>query len=188
MTRPTRLLPHAAAAMLVLLGACSPGPNPNAKKVINACLAVSAADASAIVGGELMAYKMTGDDAPRAICEYNTQSADTMALIQLQKADAIKDTAADLASDQQSIHMLFKSDVKPPVTHPADGFGAAAFYANMTPRKDATVVQLHLIENGWKVTAVVNNPKDITTGEKQAATLVQKVFDSIQSGAAFGTI
>lgn len=188
MIRSPRILPLVAVMTLAMLGACSPGPNPDAKKVINACLAVSAADASDIVGGQLMAYKMTGDDAPRAICEYNTQTADTMALIQLQKADAIKDPAADLASDQQSIHMLFKSDVKPPVTHPADGFGAAAFYANMTPRKDATVVQLHLIENGWKVTAVVNNPKDFASGEKQAATLVQKAFENIQNGGAFNAI
>src|SRR5579859_3792327 len=106
MIRPNRTLPLAVFMTLAALAACSPGPNPDAKKVINACLAVSAADASAIVGGQLMAYKMTGDGAPRAICEFNTATADTMALIQLQKADAIKDPAADLSSDQQSIHML----------------------------------------------------------------------------------
>lgn len=189
MTRLMRqLTPFALLATLAGLAACSPGPNPNAKKVVAACLAISGAEASAVIGDTLGAFRMTGDDAPRAICEYNNAKGDTAALLQLQKADGIKDTAADLAADEQQIHTLFKADIKPPITHPADGFGGGAFYVNMMPRPDATVVQLHLTQNGWKVVVVVNNPKDFPSGEKQAAALAQKALDNIQSGAAYTSL
>src|ERR1700685_1470790 len=88
---------------LSALSACSPGPDPNAKRVLVACLTVSDVDASAILGAQVEPFRLTGDDAPRAICAFNDAKSNTFAMVQLQKADNIKDVAATLAADQQSI-------------------------------------------------------------------------------------
>jgi hypothetical protein len=41
-----------------------------------------------------------------------------------------------------------------------------------------------VIQNGYKILAQVNNPKDFATGEKQAAAMVTQAFENLKSGSA----
>ena len=184
----TRLsaLTLSAVAVLAFLSACGPQqPDPNAKKVIEACLAVSAADATAILGQPLTANKMSGDDAPISICSYNDPSNSSVGLVKLQSADKIKDAQANLSSDEEMLKGVYKGNVKPVVARPADGFGPGAFYMDITPGLGAIEVQMYVIQDGYKLSVVVNQSKDFPTAEKQAAGLANKVFESLKNGQAF---
>ena len=69
MIRSSRLLPLLVAlTTLAALNACSPTPDPNAKRIMVACLTVSDTDASAILGAQVAPFRLTADEAPRAIC------------------------------------------------------------------------------------------------------------------------
>lgn len=175
------------AACALLIAACSPSsaPDPNAKKVLMACLVVSNIDAGQILGGQLTAFRFSGDKSPVKVCAYNDAQDTTRGLLQIQKADKITDPAADLAADEQQVQKLFKNAITPLQTHPADGFGPGAFFVDNTQGPNATSVQLHLIQNGYKLMLQVNNPKDFASGEKQAAAMAQRAFANIQGGAAF---
>ncbi|HEX5340545.1 MAG TPA: hypothetical protein VFX47_06655 [Gammaproteobacteria bacterium] len=194
MIRLSPLAKLAAIALLTLgtlaLSACSPNstPNPNAKQVLSACLAVTNVDAGKLFGTELTAFKLSGEGSPTKVCKYIDAKGTAYALLKLQSADKIKDPAADLNADAEQNKMLFKNNLKPIVIHPADGFGPGAFYVNNTAGPDATSVQLHVIENGYKILAQVNNPKDFPSGEKQAAAMVKQAFTNIQNGAALQTL
>ena len=179
-----RLLTLTLAA-LALLSACEQQPDPNARKVLEACLAVSAADATAIVGQPLTANKMSGEDAPISICSYNDPSNSSVGLVKLQSADKIKDSQANLASDMEMLKGVYKGNVKPVVARPADGFGPGAFYMDITPGLGSIEVQLYTIQDGYKLIVVVNQSKDFPTAEKQAAGLANKVFESLKNGQAF---
>ncbi|MGH8320826.1 MAG: hypothetical protein ACRESX_04975 [Gammaproteobacteria bacterium] len=189
LNRFAKLTVMAAAGGLLLgnLAACSHGPNPNAKKVLMACLAVTNIEAGKILGGELTAFKLSGEGSPVHICEYNNANNDTLGLLQIKESDS-KDPADDLAKDAAMQKGLFKNNIVPVVIHPADGFGDGAFYLDVTQSPTAKSVQLHIIENGYKMMAQVNNPKDFATGEKQATALAQQAFANIKSGAAFQTL
>lgn len=170
---------------LALLSACTQQPDPNAKKILESCLAVSAADASAILGQTLTANRMSGADAPRSICAYNDANNNTYGLVEMQSADKIKDQQADLASDLETNKGAYKGNIKPVVTHPADSYGPGAFYLDITPALDSLSVQLHAFESGYKIIVVVNNSKDYPTAEKQADAIAKKVAENIQNGSAF---
>lgn len=186
MIRLTRVLSLSFAGLaLAGLSACNPGPNPNSKKVIVACMAVSAAEAGAIMGGNLIAQKMTGDDAPRSICSYSDDKDNNHGLVQLQKADAVKDPVAELASDAALTIGVHKNDVKPATQHPADGFGPGAYFTNIKPSADELTVELGLVEDGYLVKVVVRNTKDFATAEQMAAAMAKKVSENIQNGNAF---
>lgn len=184
MTRPLTLTLSAVAA-LTLLAACEQQPDPNARKILEACLAVSAADATAIVGQPLTANKMSGEDAPISICSYNDPSNSSVGLVKLQSSDKIKDSQANLSSDMEMLKGVYKGNVKPVVAHPADGFGPGAFYMDITPGLGSIEVQLYTIQDGYKLIVVVNQSKDFPTAEKQAAGLANKVFESLKNGQAF---
>src|SRR5690242_16443640 len=122
MTRTALALPLVSAALLALSG-CSQGPDPNARKVISSCMAVSAAEASGIFGVAVTANRISGDDAPHSICSYNDASNTPLALIDIKKQeDKVKDTAADLGSDGKMVLNSMGGLIKPAVVHPADGF------------------------------------------------------------------
>jgi hypothetical protein len=182
------LLPACAA---LLAAGCSPDSgdaNPNAKKVISSCLALSADDASKILGATVTANRMAGDDAPISICAYKDASNTTVALVKIDKTNKYPDQAAALAADQKSEQNLFSTNIKPPKYRPADGFMPGSFYGDITPRFDALEVELGTFEGGNKMLFVINNPKDFDTGEKQAAAMAHKVFENIQNGTAMATL
>ncbi|MGH8398986.1 MAG: hypothetical protein ACRETA_12210 [Gammaproteobacteria bacterium] len=184
-TKPTLI-----AAWALLLGslvACSGGPNPNAKKVLMACLAVTNIDAGKILGGELTAFKLSGEGSPIHICEYNDANNDTLGLLQITESKS-KDPASDLAKDAAIQKGVLKNNIVPAVIHPANGFGEGAFYVDNTQSPTATSVQLHFIENGYTMMVQVNNPKDFTAGEKKAAAVAQQALANIKSGVAFQTL
>ena len=186
MIRSSRILPWLTVlTALCILNACSPGPDPDAKRVLVACLTVSDVDASAILGAQVEPFRLTGDDAPRAICAFNDAKSNTFAMVQLQKADNVKDVAAALAADQQSIQTLLKDSIIPVVFHPAVGFGTGAFYVDNSVSPGVTSVQLHLIQNDYSIMVQVNNPKSFPDGEKQAASLAHKMLDNMQNGTAY---
>jgi hypothetical protein len=194
MMRSSHLAKFAAPVLLVLgalsLNACSPSsaPNPDAKKVLMACLAVNNTQASKILGGNLTAYKLSGDNSPVKVCQYADDKGTSYGLFKIEDASGIKDAAADLAAEAQQNKELFKNNLKPIVIHPADGFGPGAFYLDNTTGPDSSSVQLRLIQNGYKILAQVNNPKDFATGEKQAAAMVTQAFANLNSGAAVQTV
>lgn len=185
MTRLTRYLPLLALASLGLISGCEQQPDPNAKKIIEACLSVSAADASAILGQTLTANRMSGDDAPRSICAFNDASNTTYGLVQLQAADKTKDQQAALASDQNFELGVYKDNVKPAIAHPAQGFAPGSFYLYVEPAMGSHSVQLYTFAEGYKLTVVVNNLKDFDSGEKLATTMANKVVENIKNGTAF---
>jgi hypothetical protein len=189
MTRTLRSLAWLLAATSVLtLSGCDSGPNPNARKVISACFAVGGAEASVILGGTLVANKMSGDDAPHSICSYVDEKNEGVGLLNVQKADGIKDPVADMAGEEQIVRKLMNGIVRPAVTHPADGFAPGSFYANISPTPGVTSVRLVTIQDGYKLVVVVNNPKDFAAGEQQAAAIAHKVHDNILNGNAFATL
>ena len=186
MTRLPRSLILPAIATLALLSACGQSqPDPNAKKVIEACLAVSAADATAILGQPLTANKMSGDDAPITICSYNDPSNSSVGLVKLQSSDKIADAQANLTSDMEMLKGVYKGNIKPVQAHPADGFGPGSFYMDITPGLGSIEVQLYIIQDGYKLIVVVNQSKDFPTAEKQAEGLAKKVFENVKNGNAF---
>jgi hypothetical protein len=190
MIRSSQLAKFAAPVLLTLgalsLSACSPSsaPNPNAKKVLTACLAVNNSEASKILGGDLTATTFSGDNSPVKVCTYNDAKGTMLGLFKIQSADKIKDAVADLNADAAQNKVLFKGNLKPIVIHPADGFGPGAFYIDNTTGPDSNSVQLHVIQNCYKILAQVNNPKDFATGEKQAAAMVTQAFENLKSGSA----
>jgi hypothetical protein len=188
MTRLIRNLPWLLTTA-VALSACSQSPDPNARKVISSCQAVSAADAGAILGGTFTANRLSGDDAPRSICSYNDTSNISMALVELSKQDAkVTDTEKDLTSDNQMVLKSMGGLIKPAVTHSADGFGPGAFYGDISPHPGASAVQFYTYMDGYKLQIVINNPKDFPTGEAQAAKMAQKVDENIKNGNAFAAL
>jgi len=182
----TRLLLALSAASLALLSACGQQqPDPNAKKILEACLAVSAADATAILGQPVTANKMSGDDAPISICSYNDPSNSSVGLVKMQSADQIKDAKANLNSDMEMLKGVYKGNIKPVVAHPADGYSPGSFYMDIVPSMGAIEVQFYTIEQGYKIIVVVNDAKDFATAEKQADGLAKKVLASLKNGQAF---
>ncbi|MGH8371002.1 MAG: hypothetical protein ACRESC_08475, partial [Gammaproteobacteria bacterium] len=165
-------LPTRSVAIVLLafgalsLSACGKSQDPNAKVVVEACLAFTQADASKLFGTDLTPYKLSGDSSPVKVCEYTDSKGTNYALLKLQSAEQIKDAVADLNADAEQSKMLFKNNIKPIVINPADGFGPGAFYVDNTTGPDSTSVQLHVIQNGYKILVQVNNPKDFDTGEK----------------------
>jgi hypothetical protein len=191
MSRLYRSLPWLLTAGVALLAAgCSPdnAPNPNAKKVLSACLAVSADDASKILGATVTANRMSGDDTPISVCAYKDAQNVTVALLQIDKDGKYPDQAAALAAQQKKEQNLFSSNIKPPAFHPADGLLPGSYYGDITPRFDTLEVELGTFEASQKTTVVINNPKDFATGEKQASAIGHKVFENIQNGTAFTTL
>ncbi len=180
-----RLSASLSLLALALLSACTQQPDPNARKVLESCLAVSAADATAIIGQPLTANKMSGDDAPISICSYNDPSNSSVGLVKLQSADKITDQQANLTSDMEMLKGVYKGNIKPVVARPADGFSPGSFYMDITPGLGSIEVQLYTIENGYKLIVVVNQSQDFPTAEKQAAGLAKKVAESLQNGNAF---
>ena len=192
MTRLPQLLTYALAATTLLAAGCSQDqdntPNPSAKKVVSACLGVSAADASAILGVTVTAFRMAGDDAPITICAYKDPSNITVALLKIDKAGKYPDQGKALADEQKSEQQLFSSNIKQPKFHAADGFMPGSFYGDITPRFDVLEVELGTFESGYKTMAVINNPKDFDTGEKQAAAMINKLQENIKNGSAYTTL
>jgi len=190
MSRLYRSLPWLLTGCVALLAAgCSPDntPAPDAKKELSACLAVSADDASKILGTTVTANRMAGDDAPISVCAYKDAGNVTVALIQIDKDGKYPDLVAALNAQQKKEQNLFSGNIKPPAFHTADGFVPGSYYGDVTPRFDALEVELGTFESGKKTTVVINNPKDFATGEKQAADMAHKVFETIQNGTAFAT-
>ncbi|MGA9852257.1 MAG: hypothetical protein WBR15_04940 [Gammaproteobacteria bacterium] len=185
----TKLAVMGTAGALLLGGfaACTPSPNPSAKKVLMACLAVTNIEAGKIFGGEFTAFKLSGEGSPIHICEYNDTNNDTVALLQITES-ASKDPVSDLAKDADTQKGLFKNNIVPTVIHPTNGFGDGAFYVDNTQSPTATSVQLHFIESGYIMMVQVNNPKDFATGEKQAASVAQQALANIKNGSAFQTL
>lgn len=194
MIRSSSLAKFVAITLLafgfVALSACSPSsaPNPNAKKVITACLAVNNSQASKILGGTLSAFQLSGDNSPVKVCQYADDKGTAYGLLKIQDASKIADPTADLNAEAEQNKALFKNNLKPIVIHPADGYGPGAFYLDNTTGPDSSSVQLRLIQNGFKILAQVNNPKDFATGEKQAAAMVDQAFANLKSGAALQVI
>jgi hypothetical protein len=192
MSRFHRSLPWllTACAAALLAAGCSPdnNSNPDAKKVISSCLAVSADDASKILGLTVTANRMSGDDAPRSICAYKNAAGDTVALLNLGSADKSVDMAKVLAADQKTAKDLFSGNIKPPAFRQADGFMPGAFYGDITPRFDSLETQLETFEGGFKMIITINAPKDFPSGESQSAAIAHKVFENIQNGTAFATL
>lgn len=170
--------------LLAVLSACSHGPGPNAKKVLMACLAVTNIEAGQILGAQLTALKLSGENSPIHVCEYDNPKSATLSLIQI-KSSSSKDPVADLAADASLQKGLFKKNIVPIQIHPATGFGSGAFYVDNTQSPTASSVQLHIIENGYTMMVQVNNPKNFALGEKQAAAMAQMAFANIRSGHAF---
>lgn len=187
MTQSKRLPLFALLAAAALLSACGPAPDPNAGKVASSCLALGASDASAIIGVQVMPNRLTGDDAPMSVCSYMDATNNEQGLVQIKSNAKIADPAADLKSDHDEITELQKKAVKPGSIHDAQGFGAGAFFLNAYTGPSTIAVELHLNENGYKVTTIVRNPKDFATGEAEAATMAQKVFANIQNGSGLVT-
>jgi hypothetical protein len=198
MIRLHRILPWTLAAAMLLAAGCSDNGNgnnngadqaangtPAPKTAISSCVAVSAADASSIVGETVTANRFASDNAPRSICAYINDKKETLALINLEKGDKYPDMGKALLDDQKTAKVLFNGNVKPPVFHQADGFMQGAFYADITPRYGVLEVQLYTFEGGYKLIVSVNNPPDFATGEKQAEAFAHKVFENIKNGTAF---
>jgi hypothetical protein len=191
MSRLYRSLPWLLTGCAALLAAaCTPdnAPAPDAKKELSACLAVSADDASKILGTTVTANRMSGDDTPISVCAYKDAGNVTVALVQIDKDGKYPDLAAALAAQQKKEQNLFSGNIKQPTFHAADGFIPGSYYGDVTPRFDALEVELGTFENGKKTTVVINNPKDFATGEKQAGDFARKVFETIQNGTAFATM
>ncbi|MGB9429526.1 MAG: hypothetical protein WCC11_06565 [Gammaproteobacteria bacterium] len=175
------------AATALLLGGiagCSQGPGPAAKKVLMACLALPDTAAGQILGGKLIGLKLSGTGSPVHICEYINDNNDTAVLLQISGSNS-KNPAADLAEDAATQKALFKNNIVPTKVHVTTGFGEGAFFVDNTLNPTSTSVQLHIIQDGYKMMVQVNNPKDFASGEKQAAALAQKAFDNIKNGSAF---
>jgi len=177
----------ASALLFAGLAACSHKGSSNAKQVLMACLAVTNVQASKILGGQLDAMMLSGENSPIHVCEYNDSKNQTLGLLQITGFNS-KDPAAELAADAAQQKALFKQNITPIQIHMADGFGPGAFYLDNTQGPTATSVQLHLIENGYKMMAQVNNPKDFPSGEKQAAAIAQQALTSIDNKSAFKAI
>jgi hypothetical protein len=177
-----------SALIFIGLAACTSGPNPNAKKVLMACLAVTNVQAGQILGRQLDAMMLSGEGSPIHVCKYNdTNTGETPALLQISESNS-KDPTTELAAEAAQLKALFKNNIKPIQMHPAEGFGPGAFYLDNTMSPTATSVQLHLIENGYKMMVQIINPKDFSSGEKQAAAFAQQAFNSIKDKSAFKTV
>ena len=183
----TLILTCTAGALLFAgLVSCSHG-SPNARKVLMACYAVTNAQAGQILGGRVDAIMLSGETSPIHVCAYNDDKGNTLALLQISKIDS-KDPASELAADAAQQKALFKKNVVPIQIHVADGFGPGAFYLDNTTGPAATLVQLHLIENGYRMMVQINNPKNFPVGEKQAAAVAQQALSSIADKKAFKEI
>lgn len=190
MTRLSSFTRYAAGLVLALgalsLGACSGGnsPDPNAKMVISPCLAFTQGDANKMFGAQLTAFKLSGDAATTKVCEFTDDKGTNYALIKLQRADDIKDPAANLQADATQTQQLFKNNIRPIVIHPADNFGPGAYFVNNTTGPNSSSVQLNAIQAGYKLLVQVNNPKDFPTGEKQATDIMNQILTNIKNGSA----
>jgi hypothetical protein len=185
-SRIAKLIAVGAAAALLAgaLGACSPGGNHTAKKVLMACLALPDTAAGQIMGEKLIGLKLSGEGSPVHICQYVNDNNDTAVLLQISTFKG-KDAAAALAEDAATQKGLFKNNIVPAKINPATAFGTGAFFLDNTISPTATSVQLHLISGTNKMMLQINNPKDFASGEKHAAELAQKALDNIQNGSAF---
>ncbi len=186
-----KLIFAATVSTLIFAGlaACTSGPDPNAKKVLMACYAVTNIQAGKILGRQqLDALMLSGEHSPIHVCKYNdTDTGETPALLQISESDS-KDPTGELAAEAAQLKALFKQNVKPIQIHPAEGFGPGAFYVDNTISPSVSSVQLHLIDNGYKMMVQIINPKDFDTGEKQAAAFAQQAFNSIKDKSAYKTI
>ncbi|HVC29205.1 MAG TPA: hypothetical protein VNF48_06590 [Gammaproteobacteria bacterium] len=177
-----------SALIFTGLAACTSGPDPNAKKALMACYAVTNVQAGQILGRQLDALMLSGEKSPIHVCKYNdTNTGETPALLQISETDS-KDPTGELAAEAAQLKALFKHNIKPIQIHPADGFGPGAFYVDNTISPSVSSVQLHLIDNGYKMMVQIINPKDFDAGEKQAAAFAQQAFNSIKDKSAFKTI
>ncbi len=177
-----------SALIFAGLAACTSGPDPNAKKVLMACYAVTNVQAGQILGRQLDAMMLSGEGSPIHVCKYNdTNTGETPALLQISESDS-KDPTGELAAEAAQLKALFKHNIKPIQIHPAEGFGPGAFYVDNSISPGVSSVQLHLIDNGNKMMVQIINPTDFATGEKQAAAFAQQAFDSIKDKKAFKTI
>ncbi len=180
-----------AVGVLVFTGmtACTSGPDPNAKKVLMACYAVTNVPVGKIFGvAHPEALMLSGENSPIHVCKYvDTDTGDTLALIQIKEFKSA-DASATLAAEATQQKALFKHNVKPIKIHDAEGFGPGAFYVDNTISPEVSSVQLHLINNGYKMMVQVLNPKDFASGEQQAAAIAKQAFTSIKDKSAFKTI
>jgi hypothetical protein len=178
-----------SALILAILTACTSGPDPNAKKVLMACYAVTNVQAEQILGRQqLDALMLSGEGSPIHVCKYNdTNTGETPALLQISASDS-KDPTVELGAEAAQLKALFKHNIKPIQIHPAEGFGPGAFYVDNSISPSMSSVQLHLIDNGYKMMVQIINPADFATGEKQAAAFAKQAFDSIKDKKAFKTI
>jgi hypothetical protein len=185
----TKLIITCAAGTLIAanLAACSHGSSSNTKKVLMACYAVTNAQAGQILGSQLDASMLSGENSPIHVCAYNDAQGNTVALLQISETDS-KDPTGLLASDAAQQKALFKKNIVPIRIHVADGFGPGAFYLDNTTGPTTTLVQLRLIENGYRMMVQINNPKDFSNGEKQAAAIAQQALTSINNKKAFKEI
>lgn len=189
MIRLHRILPYlpAAAALLSLVG-CSQTADPNARKAVTSCAAVSAADASAVLGLQLTANRMNADDSPHTICSYMDPKNASYALVRMEAVDKTKDQQAQLASDEKFQLGVYQSNVKPATAHAADGMAPGSFYLDITPGLNEYKVQLYTVVDDYSVMISIDQPKDFASGEKQAAAIAKKIDDNIKSGDAFTTL
>ncbi|MDE2235896.1 MAG: hypothetical protein KGK44_10180 [Gammaproteobacteria bacterium] len=178
-----------SALVFISLAACSSGPNPNAKKVLVGCYAVTSDQVGKIFGvSHADSMMLSGENSPIQVCKYSdTDTGDTLALVQIKKFDATN-AATELAADAAQQKALFKKNVKPIKIHDADGFGPGAFYVDNTISPSVSSVQLYLINNGFKMMIQVLNPKDFPTGEQQAAAIATQAFASIKDKTAYKTL
>jgi hypothetical protein len=192
MTSLHRPLYFVLAAAALLAAGCSPDSAPSSdgatKKELTACLSAGGEAVSAILGSTVEANRMSADSAPVSICAYKDAKNITVALLKIDKSGKYTDPAGALAADQKSEKALFSGNVKQPKYHDAEGFMAGSFYGDIEPRFGVLEVELGTFESGNKLLVVINNPKDFDTGEKQAAAIAHKVFESIQNGTAYTTL
>lgn len=177
----------ASTVLCTSLAACSHGPSANAKKVLMACLAVTNTQAGKILGSQLDAMMLSGENSPIHVCAYSDAKGNTLGLLQITKSDS-KDPTAKLAADEAQQKALFKKNIVPIQIHVADGFGPGAFYLDNSTGPTTSLVQLHLIQNGYRMMVQINNPKDFPSGEKQAAAMAQQALSSIANKSAFKTL
>ena len=100
----------ASALLFAGLAACSHKGSFNAKQVLMACLAVTNVQAGKILGGQLDAMMLSGENSPIHVCEYNDSKNQTLGLLQITGFNS-KDPAAELAADAAQQKALFKQNI-----------------------------------------------------------------------------
>jgi len=103
-----------SALMFTSLAACSSGPNPNAKKVLVGCYAVTSGQIGKIFGvSHPDAMMLSGENSPIQVCKYtDTDTGDTLAIAANKKFDSAN-AASELAADAAQQKALFKKNINP---------------------------------------------------------------------------